>query len=207
MHDYKNIDKYLDSLQDDIYGQPVDEGHTDLALAVYEKWFRGNPWNLTNILDVGCGDNAFMKPLFVGDGVGYTGIALGTENENVVNMDFNFLEFPDYSFDCIFSRHSLEHSPMPLLTLMEWHRVAKSYLCLVVPNPEYHGYVGKNHYSVMPKSQLKWLLRRAGWKVLEKEYTPSEFRFLCLKLPVIGYEGYAPIPLPHDIYIEDINET
>ena len=131
---------------------------------------------------------------------------MGTDNPNVLNMDFSFLEFEDDMFDCVISRHSLEHSPMPILTLMEWHRVAKSYLCLVMPNPSKFGYVGKNHYAVMPKQQIKWLLRRAGWRILETEYTEDEFRFLCLKFPVIGYEGYAPIPLPPKIYLEDISE-
>ena len=81
-----------------------------------------------------------------------------------------------------FPRHSLEHSPMPLLTLMEWHRVARQYLMLIVPNPDYYTYIGKNHYAVMDKQQLSWLLRRAGWRVVAKDFSEfTELRFLCNK--------------------------
>ena len=44
------------------------------------------------------------------------------------NADYNFLEYPDNSFDLVFSRHSLEHSPFPVLTLMEWYRVARDFM-------------------------------------------------------------------------------
>ena len=110
---------------------------------------------------------------------------------------------PNFS-TIIFSRHYLEHSPFPLLTLMEWHRVSKKYLCLVLPNPEYFTYVGRNHYAVMgDKTQIRWLLRRAGWKIIKRKYTEFEYRYLCEKKERIGYEGWAEIPLPTYIYEND----
>jgi ubiquinone/menaquinone biosynthesis C-methylase UbiE len=83
---------------------------------------------------------------------------------NVHNADMSFLPFEDNSFDLVFARHVLEHSPFPVITLMEWKRVCKGYLCIVAPAPEYWTYRGANHYAIMEFEQLEWLLERAGWK-------------------------------------------
>lgn len=166
---------------EDIYPQPEDEGHTAWAQAVFNKWIA--PTSLgKSVLDVGCGDTAFMRNMFESVGMEYTGVALKTSNPNVVNMDFSFLNFPDESFDLVFSRHSLEHSPMPVISLMEWHRVSKAFLCLILPNPEKFGWAGLNHYSVMNKEQAQYLLHRAGWRVIWTDFTEeSELRFMCEK--------------------------
>lgn len=174
-------------LQEDIYPQPEDEVHAGWAADVINSWMPLVPLAQT-VLDVGCGQ-AFVQPLFEQFEKKYTGVTIGGDaaiakemGRNVLEMDYNFLDFPDDSFDLIFSRHSLEHSPFPLLTLMEWHRVAKSRLILVLPNPEYWGWAGRNHYSVMHKDQAKFLLQRAGFSVLlEDNREEKEFRFLCEK--------------------------
>lgn len=87
-------------------------------------------------------------------------------------MDFNFLVWQDETFDLVWSRHTLEHSPFPLITLMEWRRVTKAtgFLALIMPAPEPEGFWtvhGRNHYSVLPKENVEWLLRRAGWHILQ----------------------------------------
>ena len=97
-------------------------------------------------------------------------------------MDFNFLEHPDKSFDLIFSRHSLEHSPFPLLSLMEWHRVARNWLILVLPTPRSFPLGGRNHYGIMSASQARFLLERAGWARLWEDHIEEEFRFFCSKV-------------------------
>ena len=102
----------------------------------------------------------------------YTGVALGPDvipaqnaGYNVKRMDFNFLEYEDKSFDMVFSRHSLEHSPMPLLSLMEWSRVAVNYLGVILPAPEHYTYEGLNHYSVMASPmQFVAVAARGNWK-------------------------------------------
>lgn len=185
---FKHLNSYLNQLYQDIYPQPIDSGHFKLALGIFNKWIRPNFLGVS-VLDVGCGDTAFMKPVFERKKMAYTGIALNSSNPNVINMDFSFLDFPDESFDLIFSRHSLEHSPMPLLTLMEWYRVAKDFLCLVLPNPQHYGYVGINHYSVMNKEQVNFLLKRAGWNIIwEDNSEPTEIRLMCEKLRDKIYE-------------------
>ena len=206
MRNWSHIEFYLDELSSDVYSQPPDEGHLQMIQDVFTKWI--NALGCKSVLDVGCGATAIAHPLFRDAGAeSYTGISLGEDailaqsrGENVLDMDMSFLNFPNDNFDMVWCRHTFEHSPMPLLTLMEFHRVSKNWLCLIVPNPDYFTYVGRNHYAVSNPRQLVWLLRRAGWKPILIELNSKEFRFLCQKQPRISYEGYADEPLNHNIY-------
>jgi ubiquinone/menaquinone biosynthesis C-methylase UbiE len=163
-----------------------------------------------NVLDIGCGQGEAQR-MFRSYGIRYSGVNVGDDfkiarslGRNVFECDFNFLpKFWDNTFDLVWARHTLEHSPFPLLTLMEFHRVAKRWLCIILPNPDYFGWVGKNHYSVLPRQQARWLMRRAGWKVMWTEYTEYEFRFVCQKEPRIGSEGWAVSPVPNKVYEDD----
>lgn len=191
MRNYEYFDEYLNELDEDVYPQPEDIGHTDLADEVIDLW-RVDFVDASSVLDVGCG-TGFCSKFFEDLGMRYVGISLGESNYEplTLTMDFTFTKFRDEQFDMIFARHALEHSPFPLLTLMEWHRVAKKYLILVLPNPDYYTYMGRNHYSVMNRQQSRWILRRAGWEILETYYDEeSELRFLCKKRERKGFEGY-----------------
>jgi len=211
MRDYTHIDQYLDELLSDIYSQLMDDEHYAKMKAYIEKYIR--PLKIDTVLDVGCGQGE-ANALFSELGVKYTGVTLGVDVEiakcvgiQVYESDFSFLPFPDNSFDLVFSRHSVEHSPMPLLTLMEWHRVAKTWLGLVAPNPLYWTEVGRNHYSVLTKPQISWLLRRAGWVIKKFTSTETELQFLCRKRPRMGYEGWATIPLENEIRSWELRVT
>ena len=171
MKDYKHIDGYINKLYQDIYEQPEDAGHTRLSQKVIDSWM-SRMTTCHSVLDVGCG-TGFCQPMFERWGIKYEGVALGMDvvvaqekGRNVKRMDFSFLEYPDNHVDLIFSRHSLEHSPFPLITLMEWARVAKNWLGIVLPAPEWYTFVGQNHYSVMNMEQIKNLLDVTGWRVL-----------------------------------------
>lgn len=196
MRDYLFIDKYLNELQEDIYPQPPDPIHTVLAHQVIIKWANNPEYPINDVLDVGCGQG-FCSAFFRSMGIEYTGITLGKDYDvcreaglHVYKMDFSFLTdlVSDYS-DLIFARHVLEHSPMPLLTLMEWHRVCGEYLILVSPKPSYWGRVGRNHYSVLERDHLEFLLIRAGFEIIEEDHSEeTEFRFFCKKLPREGWQ-------------------
>jgi SAM-dependent methyltransferase len=171
MRDYTNIDGYLNKLYGDIYEQPEDVGHTRLAQKVIDHWI-SRMTTCRSVLDVGCGQG-MCQSMFERWGLKYEGIAIGEDvivaqekGRNVKRMDFSFLDYPDNSFDLIFARHALEHSPMPLITLMEWARVAKNWLGIILPAPEWYTYRGQNHYSVMNMEQINNLLDVAGWKLL-----------------------------------------
>lgn len=197
MRDFTNFDRYLDILLGDIYGQPQDPGHTALANEVIDLW-GSRLAECKTVLDVGCGEG-FCQPMFEKYGIEYTGVALGPDvvnaklqGRNVTKMDFNFLDYPDDSFDLVFSRHSLEHSPMPFMTLMEWHRVAKKWLGLVLPAPEHYTFVGQNHYSVVTLPQVQAMLPPTGWNPIwydvkapesdEKKEHPIEYWLFCQKV-------------------------
>jgi SAM-dependent methyltransferase len=194
MRDYKHIDSYINRLYGDIYAQPEDEGHSGLALRVIDHWM-SRLTSCHSVLDVGCGEG-FCQPMFERWDISYEGVAIGKDvmvaqekGRNVKKMDFSFLEYPENSFDLIFSRHSLEHSPMPLLTLMEWARVGTNWLGLVLPAPEWYTFRGLNHYSVMNFEQIQVMLDVAGWHVMWKDIdelpngagtlTPHEYWLMC----------------------------
>lgn len=172
MRDYTHIDRYLNSIALQVYPQPPDDGHSKLAEKVIDFWM-SRMTTCHSVLDVGCG-YGFCQDFFQKWNVTYEGICLGEDyiqakslGRTVRNMDFNFLDYPDDSFDLIFSRHSLEHSPMPVVSLMEWGRVAKNWLGIVVPAPEWYGYKGQNHYSVANMEQIKnWIEASGAWRIL-----------------------------------------
>lgn len=190
MRDWKNHDQYLNRLYGEIYPQPEDVGHTELSRKVIDFWM-SRMTTCKSVLDVGCG-TGFCQPMFEKWGVSYKGVAVGEDviqakslGRNVELMDFSFLDYDDNSVDLIFARHSLEHSPMPLLTLMEWHRVAKNWLGIVLPAPEWYTFRGLNHYSVMVWEQIEHLLDVAGWNILWKQIDqlPRDINYLDDKIP------------------------
>ena len=202
MRDWLFIDKYYQELLQDIYEQPEDVGHTMMAKEIIEKWFP--KMDGRTVVDMGCG-TGFCSDFVEEQGKEYIGIEEGTVSKSpiILNKDFSFTGFKDNTFDIVLSRHSLEHSPFPLLTLMDWHRISKKYLLLVLPNPDYYTYMGRNHYSVMNKQQTRWILRRAGWEVMETDYSEhTELRFLCEKRDRKSFEGYLE-KLTNKVYEAD----
>ena len=178
--DYGHFDSYLDRTIQDVYAQPPDAGHTAWArhaVVTMTSILRG----ARTVLDVGCGQG-FLSKLFEGLGYEWTGVTIGEDYDACVehglrvdNADMTFLRYKDKSFDVVFARHVLEHSPFPLLTLMEWRRVCKGWLILVAPSPGYWGIRGRNHYSIMNSDQLRWLLSRAGWRVIHRyDFTSAD---------------------------------
>ena len=82
----------------------------------------------------------------------------------------------------MFARHALEHSPFPILSLMEWHRVSKQHLVIVNPNPDYWGWAGRNHYAVANLTQLKFYLERAGWLLVKDQVDKYEIWMHAIKV-------------------------
>lgn len=195
MRNFLDVNRYLDILLADIYPQPPDQGHISMAGQVIYKWCRDLACN--NVLDVGCGQG-IAYPFFAELGIDYTGVTLGDDYKvckdlglNVYKQDFTFLSFGNESFDMIFSRHSLEHSVMPLISLMEWERVSRNFLCLILPNPDWYKWAGLNHYSVMHPNQVEFLLDRAGWHIIWSDFDePQELRYMCEKKHKSHYDKY-----------------
>jgi hypothetical protein len=136
------------------------------------------PEDAESILDVGSGKfgSGFADRVDVGKGV-----------------DFHWLPHKDKSFDLVWARHALEHSPMPVFALMEWKRVSKKYLLIVVPETipymaEYEG-----HWTCLPEYGWRAIFRKTGLRIVKFEmgswlHTRSgkpegqvlgEWRYLC----------------------------
>lgn len=209
-----NCDKlnlYLYTLYRDIYYQPEDEGHTDWAQLVIDEMCP----KVNTVLDVGCG-TAFCEPIFAKKGISYVGCTLGEEDlleakdkdRRVFLSDMSDIDVPDNSTDLIFARHVLEHSPMPIITLMEWHRVSSKYLLLVMPSPEYWTYAGKNHYNVANKDLLWNWFDVSNWNVVDqKDFMTSNKLFMKHYMPQVKdrskvtYPG-RPIPVEYWYLLE-----
>ena len=166
--DYDQFDKYVTQLTQDVYAQPPDAGQQAMGENVINTYGR-IPQGLKTVLDVGCGQGQFKEPLEA-LGLEWTGITLGEDYQvckenglNVHEVDMTFMPFEDNSFDMVFARHTLEHSPFPLITLMEFRRVCSGYLLMIVPATDMFEYRGANHYSVLPFDLWDWLLKRSGW--------------------------------------------
>lgn len=186
MRDYQNIERYLNELAGDIYEQPPDAGHTEMAQWVIDNWISSMSTCKT-VLDVGAGQG-FTQPMFAKLGMIWTGVTLGKDylickemGLDIHNADMSFLPFNDNSFDLLFVRHTLEHSSMPLLSLMEFERVSKQWVCIILPDPNHYGYTGRNHYSVMTHVQLVWLAARAGLKPIWELIKDNEIRVMFEK--------------------------
>jgi SAM-dependent methyltransferase len=200
MKKYRDFVRHLARLETDIYEQPPDDAHIEWSLEALD-WIMttiyvdGVPDDLKpSVLDVGCGQG-FMCDPFKKKGFRWYGVTRGEDVKKarahlhslghflllVQDMDMTFLEFGDEVFDLVYARHVLEHSPFPIITLMEWHRITKpgGHLCFVAPAPHTWTQQGKNHYSLVRKELLEWWLKRSGWEpVHEFVFNNREGSFL-----------------------------
>ncbi len=206
MMDWYYVEKYYQELtKQDVYEQPDEDGRIEISRDIVCSAPIGE---IKSVIDVGCG-YGYAQDLF--PSMDYVGITASPEEYKkaremsriVFYMDYNFIRF-GREFDLVFSSHSLEHSPFPLLTLMEWHRVGRN-LLLILPNPKHYGYIGKNHYSVSEPQQVRWWLRRSGWRVTWNKETSTDLAYLATREPRIGSEGWSN--LNTKIYEADRDDT
>lgn len=201
---FENFDKYLDQLAGSIYAQPADDGHKAWTTDAFRKLVVPIRDKVSSVLDVGCG-TGHSRPDFADAGIfEWVGCTLSDEEIQLAKeqgitldkADFSFLPYYSNSFDMIFSRHSLEHSPMPLLTLMEWHRVSRKYLVVIVPSPDFWGVYGKNHFSVFPEGNWEALFAYSGWKIENRDrFMTSDPVFFPFFMPEVCREE-VELPVP-----------
>jgi 2-polyprenyl-3-methyl-5-hydroxy-6-metoxy-1,4-benzoquinol methylase len=159
-------DEGEDTVIQEVTGQVVDSFIVPLKLKKTAK-----------ILDIGSGVGYFsdhMKDL------GYTDItsttwtegdaaALEKKGHKYIRTDINFIKEPDSSYDFIFCRHSLEHSPFPYFALLEYNRLLKKGGKMYVEMPDPKGPRGvetwPQHYTVLGEVALQSLIARAGFKI------------------------------------------
>ena len=129
---------------------------------------------ISSVLDIGMG-YGFHCNYFAEKGLKTTGItthltdsliaqAKEKERYTVKKMDMHFLDFPDESFDLLWSHHSLEHSFSLLLALREWYRVLKPGGYLAVTVPPHKEQIVSGHFNVgWNIGQLMYLLGISGY--------------------------------------------
>jgi len=172
MDNFDRFNQHLNDLEQDIYSQPEDVAHRLWADQTIKTM---TPPDVKSVLDVGCG-TGFCQDSFksLNEDIIYEGITKSKQDletarhrgRNVFIGDMTDLYYDDESFDMILARHVLEHSPFPVISLMEWYRVSSKYLLLVAPAPAYWEWGGKNHYSMACEQQIWWWFRRVGWRIL-----------------------------------------
>jgi len=165
-----------------IYEEGESQMHEVLTETVVEKYI--DPLNIqkdAKILDLGCGPGYFMDSMKKRGYTDLTGVTLSLgdvklcedKGHVIKKYDFSFLPqkdgYYDESIDFIFLRQTLEHSPYPIFTLMEYNRVLKQggkiYIEVPAPNnPRLHEN-NLNHYSILGEHQLAALVERTGFKI------------------------------------------
>ena len=172
---------------DHVLGQVYAEGHApfhqSITKDVVGKFI--DPLNLpkdANIIDLGSGPGYFLDEMISRGYTNLTGIGLSDDDlaicrnngHQVRKSDMNFLDDRDESVDLLFCRHSLEHSPFPYITLLEYNRLLKNNgkLYIEVPEPDCDvaHEENRNHYSIMGRKMWLSLLQRTGFDVQWAEY-------------------------------------
>ncbi len=174
---------YYEHVLTQIYAEGHSPFHESITRDVVERFI--DPLILQRdaaILDLGCGPGYFLDAMRDRGYTNVRGITLSDEDistcrqrgHQVQRADMNFLDDRDESLDMLFCRHSLEHSPFPFLTLLEYNRVLKpqGVLYVEVPKPDMvkPQENNRNHYSILGKSMWLALLSRSGFDVQWCEY-------------------------------------
>ncbi len=171
--------KFLKMVSQEVYSEPdtaMHMGMIDKIIPDLEKNQLGDNKNQA-ILDVGCGQGYAMTKLREAGFTNVQGITMSDEDVkatqdkgfNCQKMDQSFMTFDNESFDFLFVRHCLEHSPFPYLTLGEFHRVLKmgGKIYIEMPAPDNYRpleYIA-NHYSVMGAKQWAALMLRYKFQI------------------------------------------
>lgn len=180
MFDAQKFERYYKYVLSQVYDEGESPFHKNLTHRVVQDVIL--PMNLpktASILDVGCGPGYFLDEMAAAGYLNTVGITYSQEDldacnkrgHNVAPMDISFLGYADETLDFIFSRHSLEHSPFPYITLIEYNRVLKTgglmYVEVPAPDAERGHEYNLNHYSIMGVRQWHALFLRAGFDLLK----------------------------------------
>lgn len=161
-----------------IYAEGESGYHKDLTSQFVTKYI--DPLKLpkkANILDLGCGPGYFLDEMKSRKYKNVTGVTLSKEDidlcqskgHTIKQYDLSFIPETDESVDLIWLRHALEHSPYPIISLMEYNRVLKQdgkiYIEVPAPDCDRKHEHNLNHYSILGQEQLGSLIQRTGFTI------------------------------------------
>jgi SAM-dependent methyltransferase len=163
-----------------VYSEPDTNLHKNVMDKVIPKIVQDtNLSGALSILDVGCGQGYGMLKFKELGCTNIQGITLSEEDVKAsqergficTQQDMSFTDFENESFDFLFVRHALEHSPYPLLTLKEFHRLLRKDggAYIEMPSPKCDRILENydNHYSIMGPRQWGELIKRAGFTIAD----------------------------------------
>ncbi len=191
----KRFNEFREWCKTHVYSEPDTQMHTNVMDQIIPKLI--NDSNLSDkqsILDVGCGQGYGMLKFKEYGCSNIQGITLSVEDVKAsqdrgfvcTQQDMSFTDFADSSFDFLFVRHALEHSPYPLLTLKEFHRILRTGggAYIEMPSPKCDRLLENydNHYSIMGHRQWTELIKRAGFKINDR----GEIQF---KISTVNNDG------------------
>jgi SAM-dependent methyltransferase len=165
-----------------IYDEGEAPFHKELTKQMVETYI--DPMELAKdalIMDMGCGVGYFLDEMKERGYTNTVGVSLSPadvkvcrdKGHTVKEYDMSFIPqidgYYDETVDFLFCRHSLEHSPYPILTLVEYNRLLKlkSKIYIEVPAPDCdrkHEY-NVNHYSILGETQWAALIQRTGFAI------------------------------------------
>jgi SAM-dependent methyltransferase len=183
--DFRHIDRHLDELASDIYHELPTPHHREAARETVDEYLRSIEFE--SVIELGCGAAPTLDFL-AAMGKRTKGLSLGFEScsHPILRADMQFSGLRDGATDLVVARHVLEHSPMPLLLLMEMARITTRYALVVVPCDEEIWVNWPNHYSVFGRPAWRRLFDRAGFTIEREgdgrlEPDSTEWRFLLKK--------------------------
>ena len=200
--DFTRFSEFLDSLENEVYEESASDVHKILSIRNINaiKSMGACPKD-SKVLDVGYG-MGYASEHFQSIGCDVTAITLHNQEiekaelcgTKIIKCDQSFTDFEDESFNLVWARHVLEHSAVPLFTIMEFCRIIKhdGFIYIEVPEPDtvYHHEDNPNHYSVFTKLIWESLFKKAQLMVYACERMPLEAEkngkdyfmwFLCKK--------------------------
>jgi SAM-dependent methyltransferase len=181
---------YYEHVLGTVYAEGDSPFHRTITEDVVTRFIDPLDLPKTNVIrDLGCGPGYFLDLMGARGFTNVRGITLSAEDlalcankghQDLVRGDMNFLSDADESVDLLFCRHSLEHSPFPYITLIEYNRVLKPggvlYVEVPAPDCELAHEKNRNHFSIMGRQMWLSLLERTGFDVEWHEYEfPLQF--------------------------------
>jgi len=190
--DYKKFKAFEKRALDTVYSEAVGGFHDDIIPEISQRFvpeFNLDP--KCKILDIGCGPGVFIKSAAA---LGYnnvTGVTLSTEDVgacvsqgfDAIHASMTDLPLEDATVDFIWCRHALEHSPYPLFTLFEFHRVLRpgGQMFIEVPAPgnervNMHEF-NPNHYSILGDRMWQGLFQKSGFELFQNWVYDIDLQF------------------------------